>query len=110
MTSGKFLRKGRWVSTWAKPRSATGAAWKARSTSSRLLRPAWNFFSKAMASIEVTCRACHGAASRARGNRTADRHSRIGMNSNNNTPESDGDADLVSAMILDDQNKLRREI
>ena len=45
MTSGKPRRSARCVSTCAKARSATGAAWNARSTRSRLTPPARNFSS-----------------------------------------------------------------
>ena len=53
MTSGKFLRRARWVSTWANPRSAIGAAWKAWSTVSDGTFPARNRSSSSAASAVV---------------------------------------------------------
>src|SRR5204863_9052016 len=60
MTSGKPFRNARWVSTCAKPRSAIGADWKARSSLSRLILPARNFSNNWMASVAVTGRGCPG--------------------------------------------------
>src|ERR1051325_2436112 len=57
MTSGKSLRNARCRSTWAKPKSATGAAWKARTTSSAGILPARNFSRSSLASVAVTARA-----------------------------------------------------
>src|SRR5580765_2182674 len=66
ITSGKFFRKERCRSTLAKPRSASGADWKACKTFSLLISPARNFSSSPIASIAVTRAEWHGLAERSR--------------------------------------------
>src|SRR5438874_12709814 len=66
ITSGKPLRNARCVSTWAKPRSANGAVWNARTTASRLTPPARNFSSSLTASVVVTRETCHSPATGSR--------------------------------------------